>query len=235
MDATKATTTTSRTATDTETETNARAATNEDDAFNGANGVENKGFRGSSARVSERATQNGDCALRLAGFAPDAVRAFVLSNDPVPRMWLSADPFFGAALANETVRSVLRSREALFGPGVFSTERFLYEAVGTLYWLRWSPGGTELVVHEQDDAFFEEESVDFFDESAEKKRAEGDPRSFAASGSGGHARRLKMAPPWEGDLAQSLRAAFDHNAGNYVDAVQWLALKKLKLSKSANL
>lgn len=235
MDATKATTTTSRTATDTETETNARAATNENDAFNGANGVENKGFRGSSARVSERATQNGDCALRLAGFAPDAVRAFVLSNDPVPRMWLSADPFFGAALANETVRSVLRSREALFGPGVFSTERFLYEAVGTLYWLRWSPGGTELVVHEQDDAFFEEESVDFFDESAEKKRTEGDPRSFAASGSGGHARRLKMAPPWEGDLAQSLRAAFDHNAGNYVDAVQWLALKKLKLSKSANL
>ena len=113
------------------------------------------------------------------------MRAFVLSNDPVPRMWLSADPFFGAALANETVRSVLRSREALFGPGVFSTERFLYEAVGTLYWLRWSPGGTELVVHEQDDAFFEEESVDFFDESAEQKRAEGDPRSFAASGSGG--------------------------------------------------
>ena len=44
-----------------------------------------------------------------------------------------------------------------------------------------------------------------------------------------------MAPPWEGDLAQSLRAAFDHNAGNYVDAVQWLALKKLKLSKSVNL
>jgi hypothetical protein len=44
-----------------------------------------------------------------------------------------------------------------------------------------------------------------------------------------------MAPPWEGDLAQSLRGAFDHNAGNYVDAVQWLALKKLKLSRSANL
>jgi hypothetical protein len=132
----------------------------------------------------------------------------------------------------------LRSREALFGAGVFSTERFLYEAVGTLYWLRWSPGGTELVVHEQDDAFHEEESGEHFveNESAEKKRkAEGDARSFAASGGGGHARRLKMAPPWEGDLAQSLRGAFDHNAGNYVDAVQWLALKKLKLSRSANL
>lgn len=237
MDATKAKTTTSRTATETETETN------DDDAFQSANGFEKSanGFRDSSARVSDvsESPQNEDCALRLAGFAPDAVRAFVLSNDPVPRMWLSADPFFGAALANETVRSVLRSREALFGAGVFSTERFLYEAVGTLYWLRWSPGGTELVVHEQDDAFHEEESVDssfLENESAEKKqKAEGDARSFAASGSGGHARRLKMAPPWEGDLAQSLRGAFDHNAGNYVDAVQWLALKKLKLSRSANL
>jgi hypothetical protein len=107
------------------------------------------------------------------------VRAFVLSNDPVPRMWLSADPFFGAALANETVRSVLRSREALFGAGVFSTERFLYEAVGTLYWLRWSPGGTELVVHEQDDAFHEEESVEHFleNESSGKKAKSGAGRA----------------------------------------------------------
>ena len=70
------------------------------------------------------------------------MRAFVLSNDPVPRMWLAADPFFGAATANETVLSALAAREAMFGAGVFSTERFLYEAVGTLYWLRWSPAGT---------------------------------------------------------------------------------------------
>ena len=169
------------------------------------------------------------CALRLAGFAPDAVRAFVLSNDPVPRMWLAADPLFGAAAANETVRGALRSREEMFGAGVFSTERFLYEAVGTLYWLRWSPAGTELAVHAHDDAFVED--GERFDEGAETG-AEARPREARA---GGNARRLKMAPPWEGDLAQSLRAAFDHNAGNYVDAVQWLALKKLKLSKSANL
>ena len=169
------------------------------------------------------------CALRLAGFAPDAVRAFVLSNDPVPRMWLAADPLFGAAAANETVRGALRSREEMFGAGVSSTERFLYEAVGTLYWLRWSPAGTELAVHAHDDAFVED--GERFDEGAETG-AEARPREARA---GGNARRLKMAPPWEGDLAQSLRAAFDHNAGNYVDAVQWLALKKLKLSKSANL
>jgi len=180
------------------------------------------------------------CALRLAGFAPDAVRAFVLSNDPVPRMWLAADPFFGAATANETVLSALAAREAMFGAGVFSTERFLYEAVGTLYWLRWSPAGTELAVHAHDDAFVEEPASFETDADADAdadaggERRDGDAPPRAA-GRGGNARRLKMAPPWEGDLAQSLRAAFDHNAGNYVDAVQWLALKKLNLSKSANL
>ena len=174
------------------------------------------------------------CALRLAGFAPDAVRAFVLSNDPVPRMWLAADPLFGAAAANETVRGALRSREEMFGAGVFSTERFLYEAVGTLYWLRWSPAGTELVVHAHDDAFVEDADAESGLGAETGADAEA-RRPSRAGGAGGNARRLKMAPPWEGDLAQSLRAAFDHNAGNYVDAVQWLALKKLKLSKSVNL
>ena len=198
----------------------------------------------SASRSTPELTPEDDriCALRLAGFAPDAVRAFVLSNDPVPRMWLAADPFFGAATANETVLSALAAREAMFGAGVFSTERFLYEAVGTLYWLRWSPAGTELAVHAHDDAFVEEPAsfetdadvAADADADAGGERRDGDAPPRAA-GRGGNARRLKMAPPWEGDLAQSLRAAFDHNAGNYVDAVQWLALKKLNLSKSANL
>ena len=38
----------------------------------------------------------------------------------------------------------------MFGAGVFSTERFLYEAVGALYWLRWSANeGTALTVHDE--------------------------------------------------------------------------------------
>ena len=87
--------------------------------------------------------------MRLAGFAPDAVRAFVLSNDPVPRMWLAADPLFGAAAANETVKAVLGARSWLFGDGILSERRFLYEAVGTLYWLTWSAAdGTRLTVHD---------------------------------------------------------------------------------------
>ena len=87
--------------------------------------------------------------MRLAGFAPDAVRAFVLSNDPVPRMWLAADPLFGAAAANETIKAVLGARSRLFGDGILSERRFLYEAVGTLYWLTWSAAdGTRLTVHD---------------------------------------------------------------------------------------
>jgi hypothetical protein len=95
-------------------------------------------------------------------------------------------------------------------------------------------------VHAHDDAFVEEPALFETDAGADAdadaggERRDGDAPPRAAR-RGGNARRLKMAPPWEGDLAQSLRAAFDHNAGNYVDAVQWLALKKLNLSKSANL
>ena len=206
----------------------------EDDADDGARAVPADVATDSADTNSDSNSDSNACALRLAGFAPDAVRAFVLSNDPVPRMWLAADPFFGAALANETVRDALRSREEMFGAGVFSTERFLYEAVGTLYWLRWSPAGTELVVHAHDDAFVEDADAESGLGAETGADAEA-RRPSRAGGAGGNARRLKMAPPWEGDLAQSLRAAFDHNAGNYVDAVQWLALKKLKLSKSVNL
>ena len=168
------------------------------------------------------------------------MRAFVLSNDPVPRMWLAADPFFGAATANETVLSALAAREAMFGAGVFSTERFLYEAVGTLSAaVERRPAGAPCprrrAFVEEPASFETAADVDAdADADAGGERRDGDAPPRAA-GRGGNARRLKMAPPWEGDLAQSLRAAFDHNAGNYVDAVQWLALKKLNLSKSANL
>ena len=146
-----------------------------------------------------------ESALALAGFAPDAVRAFVLSNDPVPRMWLAADPAFSAAIDSDLARSVLGARERLFGAGIFSSRRFLYEAVGALYWLRWSANeGTALTVH---------------DEASEAL-----------------AERLRIETE-EGESAGSaaFRGAWDHNAQNYVDAVQWIALKTLVNSTSRSL
>ena len=51
----------------------------------------------------------------------------------------------------------------------------------------------------------------------------------------GHVNRLTLRPVWETDVFETVRGAFDHNAGNYVDAVQWLALKRLVRSGSVNL
>ena len=135
---------------------------------------------------------------------PDAVRAFVLSNDPVPRMWLAADPLFGAAAANETVKAVLGARSWLFGDGILSERRFLYEAVGTLYWLTWSAAdGTRLTVHD--------------------------------GGADAMVEKLRMTPPWETGAVGAVAGAWDHNAQNYVDAVQYLALKRLVNAKSKSL
>ena len=130
-------------------------------------------FGADAGRVSGASTPSGstegstrgearDDALRIAGFEPDSVRAFVLSNDPVPRMWLAADPLFAGAAANETVASLMSAREWLFGRGMLSRGRFLYDAAGTLYWMRWAPeAGTAVTVHRGDpDALCEELSRD---------------------------------------------------------------------------
>ena len=105
----------------------------------------------------------------------------------------------------EPLLEVLGARERLFGAGIFSSRRFLYEAVGALYWLRWSANeGTALTVH---------------DEASEAL-----------------AERLRIETE-EGESAGSaaFRGAWDHNAQNYVDAVQWIALKTLVNSTSRSL
>ena len=44
-----------------------------------------------------------------------------------------------------------RRREWLFGRGMLSRGRFLYDAAGTLYWMRWAPeAGTAVTVHRGD-------------------------------------------------------------------------------------
>ena len=160
----------------------------------------------SSARTSTSASAYEN-PLVLAGLRSDAVRSFVLSNDPVPRMWLAADPLFGAAAANKTVSGLLATREWLFGAGIFSQRRFLYEAVGVLYWLRWSAAdGTELSVH----------------------RGEG----TALAGKLAMA-PFWAGESWLTDSPlRALQGSLDHNAQNYVDSVAYVALKRLGHSTS---
>ena len=162
-------------------------------------------------RADKEATED---ALRLAGFEADSVRAFVLSNDPVPRMWLAADPFFGAAASNETVAGLMSAREWLFGQGILSKGRFLYDAAGTLYWMRWSPdAGTSVTVHRGDpDALCEELAMappwGSVDDDGEEERS------------------------WLDAGVSSVAGAMDHNAQNYVDSIQYLNVRRFTGSSS---
>mmetsp|Transcript_6028 Transcript_6028/g.22785 ORF Transcript_6028/g.22785 Transcript_6028/m.22785 type:complete len:557 (-) Transcript_6028:2879-4549(-) len=240
------------------------------DAVAGGGGSRRNGNDANSVTVEhEEDTElvsSNPCALRLAGFSAGSVRAFVLHNDPVPRMWLASDPVFQNAVRNETVVSMLNAREFFFGTGVFTKNRFLYEAVGTLYWLKWSPsGGTSMTVHEHDDgdeyhtkdAEFPLMDAEYLTKdavAAASSEASDKSNSTLVNASNsaevlnaalhkniqkkrapGHVNRLTLRPVWETDVFETVRGAFDHNAGNYVDAVQWLALKRLVRSGSVNL
>ena len=167
-----------------------------------------------------------DDALRMAGFEPDSVRAFVLSNDPVPRMWLAADPLYAGAAANETVASLMSAREWLFGRGMLSRGRFLYDAAGTLYWMRWAPeAGTAVTVHRGDpDALCEELSRDgaSFDWG----------RSATEGGSGGGSGGGTGERSWFDAGLRSVVGAMDHNAQNYVDSIQYLNVRRFTGSSS---
>ena len=92
------------------------------DAVAGGGGSGRNGNDANSVTVEhEEDTElvsSNPCALRLAGFSAGSVRAFVLHNDPVPRMWLASDPVFQNAVRNETVVSMLNAREFFFGTGV---------------------------------------------------------------------------------------------------------------------
>ena len=139
--------------------------------------------------------------LDLAGL-DNCVRAFVLSNDPVPRMWLAADPLFGAAVANETVVNVLNAREWLFGPGIVTKKRFLYEAAGTLCWLDWSASdGASLSVHVGSENVLN--------------------RLTFGSGRG------RDDDVFATRAMDAARGALDHNMQSYLDAVQYVAMKRL--------
>ena len=105
------------------------------------------------AIIQQQREKDAMNVLALAGLEPGSVRSFVLSNDPVPRMWMAANPLFDVVMQNATVASVVGAREWLFGPGIISSRRFLYETVGVLHWLQWTAGdGTRMsVIRETDE------------------------------------------------------------------------------------
>ena len=80
------------------------------------------------------------CTLQVVGLPAGSVRSFVLDNDPVPRAMVSVDPTLALIRGSAPVAWLLEARRRLLGDGAALTpERFLYENVGEVYLIRWSP------------------------------------------------------------------------------------------------
>jgi hypothetical protein len=99
---------------------------------------------GSPPVLAHERGRGGAAALAALGLPADAVRSFVLEHDPVPRALLSADPTFELARRIGAVKGLLALRELLAGAGAaLSPGRFLFEAVGQVHLIKWTPEGAE--------------------------------------------------------------------------------------------
>lgn len=84
----------------------------------------------------------GHRALQALGLPPDCVQNFVLENDPVPRAMLSVDPTFEMLKEWSAVKGLLHLRGLLAGQGSpLSPGRFLFESVGQVQLIKWTPEG----------------------------------------------------------------------------------------------
>lgn len=144
-----------------------------------------------------------DDILRLCGFSKGAamVRQFVLAKDIIPRMWLSADPVFSAATKMDLIASALDWRKRTFGDGIFTRERFLYQTCGDLYWLEYPSGGANASAKQP------LLTRHYGDEVLEKLQ-------------------MELGEVTESPLA-ALQTALDHSSQNYVDALQFLTVKRI--------
>ena len=152
-----------------------------------------------SSRGTDECAGTMDDILRLCGFSKGSsmVRQYVLAKDIIPRMWLSADPVFSAATKMDFIGSVLDWREQTFGGGMFTRNRFLYQTCGDLYWLEYQAG------------------------------VEAKPLLTRHTGEDVLEKlQMELEEVTESPLA-ALRTAIDHNSQNYVDALQFLTVKRI--------
>jgi hypothetical protein len=97
---------------------------------------------GSPPVLAHETGGGGGRALDVLGLPLHALRNFALENDPVPRALLSVDPTFEMIKQWDTAKALLQLRERLVGKGSpLSTDRFLFETVGELYLIKWTPEG----------------------------------------------------------------------------------------------
>ena len=147
-------------------------------------------------------------ALDAIGFEESALRAHVLSNDIVPRMWLSHDPVFNTLKSNEWGANLLKWKEETFGRrGMLTMDRFLYEVSGYLVFLELG------------------------NDNAAKRAVVKETANLET-----HLERLtwQLEDFTSGAQNNPLRAlapALEHNSQNYVDVMQYLAVNALLVKR----
>ena len=147
-------------------------------------------------------------ALDAIGLEESALRAHVLSNDIVPRMWLSHDPVFNTLKSNEWGANLLKWKEETFGRrGMLTMDRFLYEVSGYLIFLELG------------------------NDNAAKRAVVKETANLET-----HLERLtwQLEDFTSGAQNNPLRAlapALEHNSQNYVDVMQYLAVNALLVKR----
>ena len=147
-------------------------------------------------------------ALDAIGLEESALRAHVLSNDIVPRLWLSHDPVFNTLKSNEWGANLLKWKEETFGRrGMLTMDRFLYEVSGYLVFLELG------------------------NDNAAKRAVVKETANLET-----HLERLtwQLEDFTSGAQNNPLRAlapALEHNSQNYVDVMQYLAVNALLVKR----
>jgi len=147
-------------------------------------------------------------ALDAIGLEESALRAHVLSNDIVPRMWSSHDPVFNTLKSNEWGANLLKWKEETFGRrGMLTMDRFLYEVSGYLVFLELG------------------------NDNAAKRAVVKETANLET-----HLERLtwQLEDFTSGAQNNPLRAlapALEHNSQNYVDVMQYLAVNALLVKR----
>lgn len=67
----------------------------------------------------------------------DGVRWFVADTDVIPRMWNSVDPVYSFVRRSDVAVRLMNWRQQFFGGAVLTEQKFLYDTVGRIYWIRW--------------------------------------------------------------------------------------------------
>jgi hypothetical protein len=214
-----------------------------------------------SAAAAEPARSAAAAALPPFSVTLDGSRVaqYVLEGDPVPRALLSADPTFASlSQGNGLFSAALRLNSRLFGEGAALTPtRFLFEPLGVVKLVRWSPsGGSEVVPlvgsAEEVSRALMAAAAGIASKPAEAEPGESAADAAAAAAAVAAAQRQQQQQQQQQDVAAakggagagagagagpapaswslfgSLRAWLDHHHGSYTQELEAAAISALR-------